>query len=41
MKTNYKIVNVSTGSAREPRASVLIIYTGGTLGMTYDEGGTH
>ena len=38
MKTNYKIVNVTTGFAT-PRASVLIIYTGGTLGMTYDEAG--
>ncbi len=39
MKTNYKIVNVTT-TTKEPRASVLIIYTGGTLGMTYDEAGS-
>ncbi|MGB3776738.1 MAG: asparaginase [Tunicatimonas sp.] len=39
MKTNYKIVNVNTGFSGEPRATVLIIYTGGTLGMTYDEAG--
>ena len=39
MKTNYKIVNVSTSTSSEPRASVLVIYTGGTLGMTYDESG--
>ena len=39
MKTNYKIVNVNTGFSGEPRATVLIIYTGGTLGMTYDQAG--
>lgn len=39
MKPSYKIVNVKTGSTATPRASVLIIYTGGTLGMTYDEAG--
>ena len=39
MKTNYKIVNVNTGFLGEPRATVLIIYTGGTLGMTYDQAG--
>ncbi len=39
MKTNYKIVNVNTGYSGAPRAAVLIIYTGGTLGMTYDQAG--
>ena len=39
MKTNYKIVNVNTGFSGAPRATVLIIYTGGTLGMTYDQAG--
>ena len=39
MKTNYKIVNVNTGFSGAPRATVLIIYTGGTLGMTYDPAG--
>ena len=39
MKTNYKIVNVNTGFSGTPRAAVLIIYTGGTLGMTYDQAG--
>ncbi len=39
MKTNYKIVNVNTGFSGAPRAAVLIIYTGGTLGMTYDQAG--
>ncbi|MGB3850280.1 MAG: asparaginase [Tunicatimonas sp.] len=39
MKTNYKIVNVNTGRSGPARATVLIIYTGGTLGMTYDQAG--
>lgn len=38
-RPNYKIVNINTASPDEPRAAVLIIYTGGTLGMSYDETG--
>ena len=38
-RSNYKIVNINTASPDEPRAGVLIIYTGGTLGMSYDETG--
>lgn len=38
-RLNYKIVNINTASPEEPRAAVLIIYTGGTLGMSYDETG--
>ncbi len=38
-RPNYKIVNINTASPGEPKASVLIIYTGGTLGMSYDEAG--
>ena len=37
MNRNYKIVNINTASPDPPRASVLIVYTGGTLGMSYDE----
>ncbi|MEQ9442321.1 MAG: asparaginase [Cyclobacteriaceae bacterium] len=37
--SNYKIVNISTANQRVAKASILIIYTGGTLGMTYDESG--
>lgn len=36
---NYKIVKLSTKAADEPEASLLIIYTGGTLGMSVDEQG--
>jgi len=37
---NYKIVRLSTGLKSNKSASVLIIYTGGTLGMAYDESGS-
>lgn len=36
---NYKIVRLNTGLKTARTASVLIIYTGGTLGMAYDESG--
>lgn len=36
---NYKIVRLNTGLKTAKTASVLIIYTGGTLGMAYDESG--
>ncbi|MFP4091559.1 MAG: asparaginase [Cyclobacteriaceae bacterium] len=39
-RLNYKIVNINTASPDKPRAAVLIIYTGGTLGMSYDEHGS-
>ncbi len=32
----YKTVHISPVSTRQPRASVLVIYTGGTFGMVYD-----
>ncbi len=38
-RSNYKIVNINTASPEEPKAAVLIIYTGGTLGMSFDESG--
>ncbi len=38
--SNYKIVDISTATSQvTAKASILIIYTGGTLGMTYDESG--
>lgn len=36
---NYKIVNIATASGLNPRSHILIIYTGGTFGMSYDETG--
>jgi L-asparaginase len=36
---NYKIVRLNTGLKTSKASSVLIIYTGGTLGMAYDETG--
>ncbi|MEM9831105.1 MAG: asparaginase [Bacteroidota bacterium] len=38
-KSKYKIVNINTATSTQAKASILIIYTGGTLGMTYDESG--
>ncbi len=35
----YEKVNVITSSLKEPETSVLIIYTGGTLGMIHDRDG--
>lgn len=36
---NYKIVRLNTAAQKEIEHSVLIIYTGGTLGMAYDDDG--
>ncbi|MFC4873066.1 asparaginase [Negadavirga shengliensis] len=36
---NYKIVRLNTAAKTEIEHAVLIIYTGGTLGMAYDESG--
>lgn len=36
---NYKIVRLNTVAKSEITSSVLIIYTGGTLGMSYDNSG--
>lgn len=36
---NYKIVRLSTSVQSDITSSVLIIYTGGTLGMAYDKSG--
>ncbi|MCE7053949.1 asparaginase [Algoriphagus sp. AGSA1] len=36
---NYKIVRLNTALRTSKTSSVLIIYTGGTLGMAYDESG--
>jgi L-asparaginase len=37
---NYKIVNIRTTAKNDPADSILIIYTGGTIGMVYDEDGS-
>lgn len=37
---NYKIVNIRTTAKNDPKDSILIIYTGGTIGMVYDEEGS-
>jgi len=37
---NYKIVRLNTSLRTSKTASVLIVYTGGTLGMAYDETGS-
>ncbi len=37
---NYKIVNIRTQAIGADSGSILIIYTGGTLGMSYDENGS-
>ncbi len=39
MKMNYKIVRLNTSAKEAITSSVLIIYTGGTLGMAYDATG--
>ncbi|HBH25694.1 MAG TPA: L-asparaginase 1 [Cytophagales bacterium] len=39
MDKNYRIVNLSTSFKGSPKANILIIYTGGTLGMVHDESG--
>jgi len=36
---NYKIIRINTAAKNAVHSSVLIIYTGGTLGMAYDESG--
>ncbi|MEQ9592255.1 MAG: asparaginase [Cyclobacteriaceae bacterium] len=36
---NYKKININTASPSSPRAKVMIIYTGGTLGMALDKEG--
>lgn len=36
---NYKIVRLNTGLRTRKTSAVLIIYTGGTLGMAYDDSG--
>lgn len=35
----YTIVDINTAAPKHPAASILMIYTGGTLGMEYDENG--
>ncbi len=37
---NYKVVDLTTSKSDRPKASILIIYTGGTFGMAYSDEGT-
>lgn len=37
---NYKIVNIRTTASVDPQDSILIIYTGGTFGMAFDDSGS-
>lgn len=37
---NYKIVRLNTAAKQDIESSILIIYTGGTLGMVYDRSGS-
>ena len=37
---NYKVVDLTTSKSDHPKASILIIYTGGTFGMAYSDEGT-
>jgi L-asparaginase len=36
---NYRIVNVTSARSKPPKARILVVYTGGTLGMEHDESG--
>ncbi|MGF1635943.1 MAG: asparaginase [Cyclobacteriaceae bacterium] len=38
--SKYRIVNVGIPHVEKPKASVLVIYTGGTLGMVHDKSGS-
>ena len=36
---NYKKIQINTATPEKPRSRIMIIYTGGTFGMTYDTAG--
>lgn len=38
---NYTKVDILTAAPQHPQARVLLLYTGGTIGMVYDESGKH
>jgi L-asparaginase len=38
---NYTKVDILTAAPQHPQARVLLLYTGGTIGMVYDETGKH
>lgn len=40
MTTLYSKININTATPEKPKSKVMIIYTGGTLGMSYDSSGT-
>ena len=37
---NHRAIKIPSQTGKDPKYSVLIIYTGGTMGMTYDANGT-
>lgn len=39
LSNKYNIVNINISAPKKPASSILIVYTGGTLGMVYDEKG--
>jgi len=40
MPDHYKKININTATPEKPKSKVMIIYTGGTLGMSYSASGT-
>jgi len=40
MNERYRIIDINYSATKPPRANVLIIYMGGTLGMVHDDSGT-
>ncbi len=40
MNDRYRIIDINYVNNQKPRANILIIYMGGTLGMVHDESGT-
>ena len=40
MNDRYRIIDINYSNSQKPRANVLIIYMGGTLGMVHDDSGT-
>jgi L-asparaginase len=41
MKSSFRTITINTATPSPPTASILVIYTGGTLGMVYDKKGLH
>jgi L-asparaginase len=41
MLNYYQTININTSAAQDANTSVLVIYTGGTIGMDYDPSGKY